>query len=142
MAHKEGGWPANIDPTEAVDVQRYEKNLYRDTTLGFSNATREMCNSASNSIRQNNEIDLFEEYFKGEEAQHLSENITTKTLMIFKDPNTFKRSATSITWHPETSELRMGVTYAMLRFQQMPNDMPKESYIWNLNNPNFPEKTL
>jgi len=24
----------------------------------------------------------------------------------------------------------------------MPNDMPKESYIWNLNNPNFPEKTL
>lgn len=24
----------------------------------------------------------------------------------------------------------------------MPKDMPKESYIWNLNNPNFPEKTL
>lgn len=24
----------------------------------------------------------------------------------------------------------------------MPHDMPKESYIWNLNNPNFPEKTL
>ena len=24
----------------------------------------------------------------------------------------------------------------------MPVDMPKESYIWNLNNPNFPEKTL
>lgn len=24
----------------------------------------------------------------------------------------------------------------------MPNDMPRESYIWNLTNPNFPEKTL
>ena len=24
----------------------------------------------------------------------------------------------------------------------MPHDMPRESYIWNLNNPNFPEKTL
>jgi len=24
----------------------------------------------------------------------------------------------------------------------MPNDMPRESYIWNLNNPNCPEKTL
>lgn len=24
----------------------------------------------------------------------------------------------------------------------MPNDMPRESYIWNLSNPNFPEKTL
>lgn len=24
----------------------------------------------------------------------------------------------------------------------MPHDMPRESYIWNLHNPNFPEKTL
>jgi len=24
----------------------------------------------------------------------------------------------------------------------MPVDMPRESYIWNLSNPNFPEKTL
>ena len=101
MAHKQGGWPESIDPTEQVDVQRYEKNLYRDTTLGFSQATKEMVHSASSCIRQNNEIDLFEEYFHGEQAQHLSETITTKTLMIFKDPNDFKRSATSLTWHPE-----------------------------------------
>ncbi len=62
--------------------------------------------------------------------------------MIFKDPNQIKRAATKIVWHPEQHELRVGVTYAMLRFQQMPHDMPRESYIWNLNNPNFPEKTL
>jgi dynein intermediate chain 2 len=85
---------------------------------------------------------LFEEYFEGEQPEHLSENISTKTLMIFKDPNNIKRAATSIAWHPEQSELRVGVTYAMLRFQQMPHDMPRESYIWNLSNPNFPEKTL
>jgi len=24
----------------------------------------------------------------------------------------------------------------------MPVDMPRESYIWNMSNPNFPEKTL
>jgi len=62
--------------------------------------------------------------------------------MIFKDPNPVKRAATKIAWQPDQSELRVGVTYAMLRFQQMPNDMPRESYIWNLQNPNFPEKTL
>ena len=62
--------------------------------------------------------------------------------MIFKDPNQIKRAATKIAWHPDQTELRVGVTYAMLRFQQMPKDMPRESYIWNLNNPNFPEKTL
>ena len=62
--------------------------------------------------------------------------------MIFKDPNQVKRAATKIVWHPDQSEMRVGVTYAMLRFQQMPKDMPRESYIWNLQNPNFPEKTL
>ena len=65
----------------------------------------------------------------------MSENISTKTLMIFKDPNQIKRAATKIAWHPDQSEMRVGVTYAMLRFQQMPKDMPRESYIWNLQNP-------
>lgn len=63
--------------------------------------------------------------------------------MIFKDPNPIRRAVTKINWHPEaTSDLRIGVSYAMLRFQQMPPRMPLNSYIWNLNNPNSPEKTL
>lgn len=53
-----------------------------------------------------------------------------------------KRSVTNIKWHPDNSELRVGASYAQLRFQQMPDEMSKESYIWNLNDPNFPEKTL
>jgi dynein intermediate chain 2 len=86
---------------------------------------------------------LFEEYFEGETPEHLSETISTKTVMIFKDPNPVKRAVTKIAWHPDTSsDLRIGVSYAMLRFQQMPPKMPLYSYIWNLNNPNFPEKTL
>ena len=63
--------------------------------------------------------------------------------MIFKDPNPIRRAVTKINWHPEaTTDLRVGVSYAMLRFQQMPPKMPLNSYIWNLNNPNHPEKTL
>lgn len=73
----------------------------------------------------------------------MSENINTKTVMIFKDPNNIKRAVTKICWHPESAtEMRVGTSYAQLRFQQMPPNMPKQSYIWNLNNPNKPEKTL
>ncbi len=73
----------------------------------------------------------------------MSENISTKTVMIFKDPNPVKRAVTKISWHPEVqTELRVGVAYSILRFQQMPAKMPLNSYIWHLNNPNFPEKTL
>ena len=110
------GWPREIDHTEPTDVQKYLKKMYRETNLGFSQATKEMCLGATKSILQNNEIDLFEEYFAGEQPENLSENISTKTLMIFKDPNQIKRAATKIAWHPETSEMRIGVTYAMLRF--------------------------
>jgi dynein intermediate chain 2 len=38
-------------------------------------------------IRQNNEIDLFEEYFAAENAEAMADDLFTKTLMIFKDPN-------------------------------------------------------
>lgn len=63
--------------------------------------------------------------------------------MIFKDPNSVKRAVTKICWHPESSsDQRVATSYAQLRFQQMPPNMPKQSYIWNLNNPNKPEKTL
>lgn len=101
-----------------------------------------MCTNAAKCILQNNEIDLFEEYFAGEQPEHLSETISTKTMMIFKDPSQFKRAATSIHWHPDPAVSSVGVTYALLRFQQMPNDMPRESYIWSLNDPNFPQVTL
>jgi dynein intermediate chain 2 len=46
---------------------------------------------------------MFEEYFAGENAEHQSEVISTKTVMLFKDPNPIKRSVTRIAWHPDHS---------------------------------------
>jgi len=116
MMHKVGGWPIEYDYLESNDQAKYEKRMYRDASLGFSQATKEMCDTVKKRIDQNNEIDMFEEYFAGEEAENLAENISLKTSMIMKDPNTFKRAATNISWNVETSEVRTGVTYASLRF--------------------------
>ena len=41
---------------------------------------------------------MFEEYFASEKAENMSEEINTKTLMIFKDPNTIKRAVAKIAW--------------------------------------------
>jgi len=67
-------------------------------------------------MRRNYEIDLFEEYFVGEEGEVMSESVSTKTLMLFKDPNNIKRAATNIAWHPEQSEMKVGITYSVMRF--------------------------
>jgi len=142
MKHTVGGWPEGFDYSEPADVAKYNKRLNRDASLSFAPATKDLVMSSQKCIRQNNEIDLFEEYFLGETPEHQVEPITTKTQMIFKDPNAIKRAVTKIAWHPETSDPRIGAAYAMLRFQQCPPNMPKASYIWNLQNPNKPEKTL
>jgi dynein intermediate chain 2 len=54
-----------------------------------------------------------------------------------------RRSVTKINWHPDANEGRVAVAYAKLKFQSKDSTlMPKHSYIWNLTNPNVPEKTL
>ena len=116
MKHTVGGWPANIDYTEPAEVQKYMRRLNKEPSLGYAAAARDLVGGATRCIRQNNQLDLFEEYFAGEDPEIMSEPITTKTIMIFKDPNSIKRNVTKIAWHPETTELRVGVTYAQLRF--------------------------
>ena len=136
------GWPEGTNFDEPNEVVKYMRKMNKEPQLGYAQATRELTFGASKFIRANNEIDMFEEYFDNEQPENLSENISTKTVMIFKDPNQIRRAVTKIDWHPEASEMRVGTAYAQLRFQKTPVGMPKQSYIWNLNNPNSPELTL
>lgn len=111
------GWPKDIDFTDEQHVSRYTKKLNRDLTLGFASATKDLTRTTERCIKQNNEIDLFEEYFASEKAENMSEEINTKTLMIFKDPNTIKRAVAKIAWQVDGQDHRIAVAYAQLRFQ-------------------------
>jgi dynein intermediate chain 2 len=100
------------------------KKLDRDPTYGYTAAVKETVAGAIKTHSQNNQIDLYEEFFTGEQPDHMSETISLKTLMIFKDPNNMKRAITKIKWHSDNSDVRVAVSYASLRFQQMPRNMP------------------
>jgi len=93
-----GGWPKDIDPTDDQHIQRYNKKLNRDPTLGFAAAGKDLIRLSNRCMQQNNEIDMFEEYFAAEKAENMAEELNTKTLMIFKDPNMIKRTVTKIAW--------------------------------------------
>ena len=82
MSHKEGGWPASIDPNEAYDVNRLKKKMEKESRLSI--AVPYLTGVMKDSIRQNNQIDLFEEYFVNEPVEHLVEQLSLKTLMLFK----------------------------------------------------------
>eukprot|EP00744_Colponema_vietnamica_P003227 GILI01004977.1.p1 GENE.GILI01004977.1~~GILI01004977.1.p1 ORF type:complete len:582 (-),score=174.73 GILI01004977.1:310-2055(-) len=139
MKHLEGGWPKEIDPAENQDTNKWRKRLDKDP--GFGAAVKFLGTVSERSILQNNTIDIFEEYFEGEEVDTDTENLSTKTLMLFKDQSDVKRSVNKISWHPE-GPTKLAVSYSILRFQQMPDDMPVQSYIWDVNNPNTPDREL
>ncbi|CAK0870145.1 unnamed protein product [Prorocentrum cordatum] len=135
MMHTEGGWPKEIDPTEVQDTLKWIKRLEKDPT--YTAAVKNLTSQTVKCIEQNNTIDLFEHYFHMEEPEHMPESLNMKTVALFKDPCDEKRSVTKIGWHPEGPS-RLVCSYSNLRFQRMTDEMPMNSFIWDINERNEP----
>lgn len=135
MVHAEGGWPKEIIYTEAQDVSKWLRRLDKDPS--YTAAVKQLTVQAQKCLEQNNTIDLFEQYFHQEEPEHLPEQLTMKTVALFKDPCDEKRSVTKIGWHPE-GPTKLVCSYSNLRFQRMTDEMPMNSFIWDVNERNVP----
>lgn len=142
MRHQEGGWPKDVDFTEQSDTNRFRKKAEKDEE--YKNAVKALGPIISACMRQNNTIDIYEEYFDGDVADHSSEPPSAKGLAVFRDPSDVKRTATTINWHPEGPS-KIAVSYSILNFQDPRFNnarMPVQSYIWDIANPNTPETEL
>jgi len=135
MFHFEGGWPKEIEASEAQDTLKWRKRVEKDPL--YTNAVKALIKQTVACIEQNNTIDLFEHYFLEEEPDYLPQNLNMKTLALFKDPADEKRSVTKISWHPEGPTRIVG-SYSTLRFQSMTEDMPMASFIWDISERNSP----
>ncbi len=140
MRHFEGGWPENVDGTEAEQVDRYLKKANKDNV--FKKTVQGLGAKIEGAVRQNNTVDIYEEYFVGASAPSLelsSEPPSAKGVAVFRDPAPVKRTATGVNWHPEGN--RIAVAYSLLRFQDermMSSRLPAQSYVWDVANPNNP----
>lgn len=134
--HTDGAWPNEVKSQEAQERQRFLRKITNEES--YKSEVGKLIHTAEEVISQNNTIDLYEEYFANPlpDAEHVStEPPSCKTLCVFRDKNSIKRSATSISWHPDDPH-KMAVAYSILQFQQMPDKMPLSSYIWDVTNPN------
>lgn len=61
--------------------------------------------------------------------------------MLYRDPNPLKRTATNIAWSLDGGR-KLCISYSVMQFQKMPEGMSLSSYIWDIENPNFPEQEL
>lgn len=144
MRHVEGGWPKDVDFTEQSDVSRFRKKAEKDDE--YKGAVKALGPIIARCMKQNNTIDIYEEYFHGDEVDHSSEPPSAKGLAVFRDPNEVKRTATSINWHPDpAAPAKIAVSYSILTFQDsrfMNSRMPHQSYVWDIMNPNTPDVEL
>lgn len=138
--HIEGGWPKDVNPLELEQTIRFRKKVEKDEN--YINAIMQLGTIMEHCIKQNNAIDIYQEYFDEEvEVEVMDEAPSAKTINVFRDPQEVKRTATHLSWHPDGNR-KLAVAYSCLNFQRAPEGTSNESYIWDLENPNRPETTL
>ncbi|XP_030597803.1 dynein intermediate chain 3, ciliary [Archocentrus centrarchus] len=138
--HVEGGWPKDINPTEMEQTIRFRKKVEKDES--YINSVLQLGSVMEHCIRQNNVMDIYQEYFEDEEeVEEIQEPPSARTISIFRDPNEVKRTVTSLSWHPDGGR-KLAVAYSCLEFQKSSKDLSLDSYIWDVENPNRPEMML
>jgi len=139
MCHTEGGWPKEVDFSEAQDTSKFRKKLEKDPA--FSSAVRSLCVATGKCLEQNSTIDLHEHYFARDEPDQLVENLHLKTVALFKDMAEEPRSLNKVSWGPEGPTKIVG-SYSSLRFLRHSEEMSTNSYIWDINERNLPLTSL
>ncbi|EDO40075.1 predicted protein [Nematostella vectensis] len=136
--HVEGGWPKDVNPAEVEQTIRYRKKVEKDEI--YMNTIQQLGNVMEHCIKQNNAIDIYEDYFPDLEEDQSCETPSAKTINVFRDENNIKRTATSISWYPDGTQ-KLAVAYSVLEFQKS-TDICMDSYIWDIDNPTKPDMVL
>ena len=138
MRFSEGGWPDNVDATEADQVDRYLKKANKEPRFKHSVAALGLV--AEQAARQNNTLDIYEQYFTAPDTfAAATEPPSMRGVSVFRDPSPVKRTVTSIQFHPEGHQV--ACAYSILKFQDertLGARLPTSSYIWDLATPNVP----
>lgn len=82
MQHKEGGWPKEINTEEFEDKKRYLKKIEMNDT--FNEIVTGLTKKVESRVKQNNSINMFEEYFANQTDDHSAEPPSAKTITIFR----------------------------------------------------------
>lgn len=63
MSHMEGGWPKEVDHTEAEQVIRFRRKVEKDED--YIRQVLRLGAVVEDLVKQNNAIDIYEQYFEG-----------------------------------------------------------------------------
>lgn len=146
MSHLEGGWPKEVNAAEYEQTLKWRKRYEKDAQ--FSDAVKTLCGDMKYFLEQNNAIDLYEDFYPNDQnAPNFVEDISVRTIAVFKDPTEdsrgIKRNATQVVWSPENDKAQVATAYSLMQFQHPgAGTVKKASYIWDVAYPNNPISEL
>ena len=107
------------------------KNIVFKQTKKLKTSTFFLQN-AEQCIKQNNAIDIYEDYFENPDEATQCEKPEAKTVHVFRDPaSTYRRPISAISWCPDGGS-KIAIAYCNLEFQATHPDTSKESYVFNV----------
>eukprot|EP01063_Lacrimia_lanifica_P003970 TRINITY_DN12215_c0_g1_i1.p1 TRINITY_DN12215_c0_g1~~TRINITY_DN12215_c0_g1_i1.p1 ORF type:complete len:611 (+),score=271.88 TRINITY_DN12215_c0_g1_i1:137-1969(+) len=139
QTHVEGGWPAAIDYTDLDDKTKYRKKVEREDSY-YQTCKDLMERHVEKYLKQNNAIDIFEEYFVDPTIDLASGPPSAKTVTVFQDPSEVKRTVAKLSWLPDAKKI--AIAYCNMKFQDGADGQSTKSHVWDVTNPNCPEMDL
>ncbi|XP_050361586.1 dynein axonemal intermediate chain 2-like [Nymphalis io] len=133
--HAEGGWPKDVNVVDPEATQRYRRKIEKDDN--YIHCVMSLSSGMEHYVLQNNAIDMYGTYYAEMSTQPPIEKNSCRTVNVYRDTAAgVGRPISSICWHPEGHSF--AVTYVDVDFNHSPR-APIESYIWDLENANYPD---
>ncbi|XP_055692892.1 dynein intermediate chain 3, ciliary-like [Lutzomyia longipalpis] len=136
--HTEGGWPKDVSLADPEQTVRYKRKIEKDESyiVQVMSLTKPM----EHCIFQNNAVNIYENYFEDLEPAPLVEKCTSRTVNVYRDPSKTPRNVTHLSWSPDSGKL--AVSHCNRDFHEDRSAQCKNSYIWEIENPNAPLQTF
>merc|ERR1719220_2549752 len=134
MNHAEGGWPKDINPNENDQTMRFRKKIEKDER--YTTAALHLCSVMEGCIKQNNAIEIYEDYFNEVDEATDCEEPRAKTVNLYRDPEALDghiRPVAGIAWNPDGEQI--AIAYCNLEFQALALDTPRASYVFHIEDP-------
>ncbi|KAM9793444.1 dynein axonemal intermediate chain 2-like isoform 1-T1 [Syngnathus typhle] len=138
--HVEGGWPKDINSLEMEQTIRFKKKVEKDEI--YMNSVLVLGELIAQCVGQNNAVDIYQEYFKNEQLlDELQEVPSIEIVNKYRDRSKVKRSITCFSWQPGGGS-KLAAAYSCLDSRKFTADMSADSYIWDIESPNYPQAIL
>ena len=141
MNHSEGGWPRDVNTSDPDQKTRFRRKIEKEDD--FIEVTRQLARETEKYVRQNNSINVFEEYFTGVDLATDQKPTSIASVSVFKDPicSAGSREISQVSWSPSGGRIMLGYcNTGYLAYYQ--RDIDKTSLVFDINNPLRPVVTI